>query len=49
MCEKAVSMVYPEKINGLIGNLRRYTGHLRQLAAFPETDVLVDPIRLGAA
>ncbi len=42
-------MVDPAKVEGITGNLRRYTGHLHHLASFDESEFLADPIKIGAA
>jgi len=39
----------PQKIEGAIRNLRRYTGYLHQLGAIGEEELLADPIKIGAA
>jgi len=42
-------MVNPEKLSGLVHNLRRFTGYLRELATLPETEFTSDPFKVGAA
>lgn len=42
-------MVEPEKIESIIRNLRRYTGHLHRLASLSEEEFLADPIKIGGA
>lgn len=42
-------MVNEEKVEGLLHNLERYTGHLHTLVALGRDEFLADPIRVGAA
>jgi len=42
-------MVNAEKVEGLLRNLERYTGHLHTLAALRQDEFLADPIKIGAA
>lgn len=42
-------MVNPEKLSGLVHNLRRFTGYLRELATLPEANFVSDPLKVGAA
>jgi uncharacterized protein YutE (UPF0331/DUF86 family) len=42
-------MVHQEKIESLLRNLERYTGHLHSLAALDCDGFLADPIPIGAA
>ena len=42
-------MVNPEKIDGQIRNLRRYTGYLEELARVAAAEFLGDPFKVGAA
>ncbi len=42
-------MVDAGKVEGLVGNPRRYVSHLRQLSDFSEREFVSDPIKVGAA
>ncbi len=49
ICEKGDCMVDLEKLQGILGNLRQYTGYLGGLATVSRDDFLADPIKVGAA
>jgi len=42
-------MVNREKVEGILRNLERYTGHLRALGTLSRDEFLADPIKVGGA
>lgn len=42
-------MVNIAKVEGLIRNLRRFTGYLAEIATVAPADFLADPVKIGAA